>query len=179
MYWDVVKSQIAYRCRVFTVRQDESRSRRSGETHDFHVLETSDWVNVIPVTQDSQVVMVRQYRHGIAALTLEVPAGMIDPEDPSPAVAAARELREETGYAAGEVVPLGVVHPNPALMNNRCHVYAAFGVEKVAEQSLDITEDLTVETVPLMEIPNLIRDGTISNALTVVAFQLLHINQHK
>jgi len=174
MYWDIIKSELAYHCRIFSVRRNASRSQRSGETHDFHVIETRDWVNVIPVTKDEQVVMVRQFRHGIGALTLEVPAGVMDDEDPSPAVAAARELREETGYAAA-VLPLGVVHPNPALMNNRCHVFAAFGVERIAEPSLDATEELAVETVPLIEIPDLIRGGAISNALTVVAFQLLSL----
>jgi len=171
--WDIVKSDIAYRCRIFSVRRDESRSQQSGESHDFHVIETRDWVNIIPVTKDEQVVMVRQFRHGIRALTLEVPAGIIDDADPSPAIAATRELREETGYAAGAVVALGAVHPNPAIMNNRCHMFAAFDAEKVGEQALDATEELSVETVPLIEIPALIRSGAISNALTIVAFQLL------
>jgi ADP-ribose pyrophosphatase len=175
MRWEVLQSTIAYRCRIFSVRRDLSRSLHSGQTHDFHVLETSDFVNVIPLTPDGHVIMVRQFRHGIRDLTLEVPAGLIDPADASPAVAAERELREETGYAGKEIVPLGVIHPNPALMNNRCHMFAAYGVEQVGAPQWDGTEELTVERVPLERIPELIRCGAVSNALTVVAFHLLQL----
>jgi len=175
MRWDVIKSEIVYRCRIFTVRRDTSASASSGRQHDFHVLEVDDWVNVVPITTDGRVVMVRQFRHGIGDLTLEVPAGLIDATDASPAVAAMRELREETGYAGGEVRPLGVVHPNPAIMNNRCHLFVAYDVEVAGPPHWDATEELAVETVALAEVPALIRSGAISNALTLVAFQLLQL----
>jgi ADP-ribose pyrophosphatase len=175
MDWEVVSSEIMYRCGVFSVRRDASRSTRSGMTHDFHVLETRDWVNLVPVTADRRVVMVRQFRHGIRQLTLEVPAGVLDASDRSPAVAAARELREETGYQADEVVPLGVVHPNPALCNNRCHMFAAYDVVAVGAPQWDSTEEIGVEVVPLAAVPDLIRSGAISNALTLVAFQLFEL----
>ena len=175
MRWEVLKSERRYRCGIFAVRCDASRSLGSGQEQDFHVIETSDWVNVVPLTRDRQVVMVRQFRHGIRDLTLEVPAGMIDAADESPAVAARRELREETGYACDGLVPLGVVHPNPAILNNRCHMFAAYDVELAGPPQWDGTEEITVETVPLAAIPNLIRSGEISNALTLVAFHLLQL----
>jgi ADP-ribose pyrophosphatase len=175
MRWHVIKSEIIYRCRIFSVRRDQSRSQGSGLTHDFHVLETSDWVNVVPLTGDRNVVMVRQFRHGIRELTLEVPAGLIDASDATPADAARRELREETGYAAGRLVPLGIVHPNPAIMNNRCHMFVAYDSELQGEPQWDATEELAVEVVPLDRLPELIRRGAVSNALTVVAFHLLSL----
>ena len=175
MRWEVIKSEIIYRCRIFSVRRDQSRSQGSGQMHDFHVLETSDWVNVVPLTNDRRVVMVRQFRHGIRDLTLEVPAGLIDESDATPADAARRELREETGYAAGRLAPLGIVHPNPAIMNNRCHMFVAYGSEPAGEPQWDATEELAVEVVPLDQVPELIRRGAVSNALTVVAFHLLSI----
>src|SRR5205807_1419476 len=132
---------------------------------------------VIPITADGQVVMVRQFRHGIRDLTLEVPAGVIDAADASPAVAARRELREETGYTCGDLVPLGVVHPNPAIMNNRCHMFMADPVDATGPPQWDTTEELAVETVPLAGIDALVRTGAISNALTLVAFHLLHLRQ--
>lgn len=175
MRWEVLRSDIMYRCQIFAVRRDESRSLLSGQQSDFHVLETSDWVNVIPLTRDGQVVMVRQFRHGIRDLTLEVPAGLMDPTDRSPADAARRELREETGYAGPSVIPLGVVHPNPAIMNNRCHVFVARDVERVGSPQWDGTEEIAIETVPLARVRGLILDGTVGNALTVVAFHLLEL----
>ncbi len=179
MRWDVLQSEIVYRCRIFAVRRDRSRSQHSGQTGDFHVLETHDWVTVVPLTATREVVMVRQFRHGIGDLTLEVPAGLMDETDASPAAAAARELREETGYAAGDLVQLGVVHPNPAILNNRCHMFAAPDVNLAGAPQWDGTEELTIENVPLDRIPALILDGTISNALTLVAFHLMNLRARK
>lgn len=177
MRWEVIKSDIAYRCGLFAVRRDQSRSPH-GLTHDFHVIEFGDWVNVVPLTAEWQVVMVRQFRHGIRDTTLEVPAGLIDATDETPAVAALRELREETGYASRRVVSLGAVHPNPAIMNNRCHMFVAYDVEEVGSPQWDHTEELAVETIPLEDIPNLIRSGSVSNALTLVAFHLFELTRH-
>lgn len=173
MRWDTRLSEVICRCRIFSVRRDTNRSISTGQEHDFFVIETGDWVNVVPLTPQGGVVMVRQFRHGIRALTLEVPAGIIDPTDASPLVAAARELREETGYAATRFEPIGVVHPNPAIMNNRCHIFVARDATLAGAPEWDGTEELEVETVPLAAIPDLIRAGGVSNALTVTAFQLL------
>ena len=175
MRWEVLASEVMYRCGIFSVRRDRSRSVRSGVTHDFHVIEAGDWVNVVPLTADRCVVMVRQFRHGIRDLTLEVPAGLVDATDSSPAVAARRELREETGYVSRDLVPLGVVHPNPAIMNNRCHMFVAFDVEIDGAPQWDGTEELEVELVELDRVAELIRSGAVSNALTLVAFQLLQL----
>lgn len=100
MRWKVLKSEIMSRCRMFAVRRNQSRSLQSGRTSDFHVLGAGDRVNVVPLTADQQVVMVRQFRHGIRDLTLEVFAGLVRATDESPADAARRELREEAGHAA-------------------------------------------------------------------------------
>jgi len=176
MHWEVLASEIMFRCRIFTVRRNHSRSLGSGQTHDFHVLDASDWVNVIPVTRDRHVVMVRQFRHGIRDVTMEVPAGLIDPDE-APAAAACRELREETGYAASGVQPLGVVHPNPGIMNNRCHIFVASDVQLVGPPQWDATEELSVELVHLDHVAELIRSGAISNALTLVSFHLLELHR--
>jgi ADP-ribose pyrophosphatase len=175
MHWETLRSEIVYRCRIFAVRRDDSRSPRTSDTHDFYVIETRDWVNVVPITVDQQVVMVRQFRHGIGDLTLEVPAGVIDAADPSAAAAAQRELREETGYTCRSVAPLGVVHPNPALMSNRCHMFVARDVVLAGAPQWDHTEEIEVVTVPLAEVPWLMRQGRVTNALTVVAFHLLEV----
>jgi len=175
MRWRVLKSEVVYRSRIFDVRRDQSRALSDGREHEFLVLEMPDWVNVVPITSDGDVVLVRQFRHGIRELTLEVPAGIVDPCDASPDVAARRELREETGYDAPTLEPLGVVHPNPAISNNRCFMFATRNAVLAGPPQWDGTEEIAVETVPLQRIPELIRDGVISNALTLVAFQLLQL----
>ena len=153
----------------FLLRTDRVRSPRTGESYDFYVLESSSWVNVIPLTADGEVVMVRQYRHGIRENTLEIPGGLVENSD-SPEEAASRELLEETGYAATEIVPLGWVHPNPAIQNNRCYSFLAMDVTPAGQQTLDDREDIEVVIRPLADIPSLIRTGTISHALVVAAF---------
>jgi len=130
-------------------------------------------VNIIPITSAHDVVMVRQFRHGIRDLTLEIPGGMVDPDDPSPLVAARREMIEESGYDSERVEALGSIHPNPAIQNNFCHSFVAHGVERRHDPHFDSTEETEVVLVPLARIPELIRGGEITHALVVVAFHWL------
>ena len=171
--WDRLAADIVYACGIFSVRRDRSRFSRDQAEHDFHVLETPDWVNIVPLTSDERVVLVRQYRHGVRDYTLEIPGGMLDADDPSPLVAARREMVEETGYDSDDVQPLGVIHPNPAIQANRCHTFVARDVALRRAPEFDSTEETEVVLVPLAEIPQLIRDGRITHALVVVAFHWL------
>ncbi len=158
--------------RIFSVRQDVNRSPATGQAHDFYVIEAPDWVNVVPVTPDGQIVAVRQYRHGTGTVTLEIPGGMMDPDDPDPLAAGAREMREETGYAAERLIDLGPVAPNPSLQNNRCHTALALGATRAGPQRLDGTEDIEVVLLDPSEVPGLIARGVITHALVVAAFYL-------
>jgi ADP-ribose pyrophosphatase len=170
--WTLLGSRMVSDHRILRVRHDLYRfepSRREGE---FVVLESPDWVNVIPLTDDGQVVLIRQYRHGIRSATLEIPGGLIDPGE-APEAAAVRELREETGYVAGKIQALGRVRPNPAIQNNFQYCYLAEGCSKTGEPHLDPFECVEVVPTPLAEIPELIRREEISNSLVVVAFYLM------
>jgi 8-oxo-dGTP pyrophosphatase MutT (NUDIX family) len=171
--WERLASEVAYACRIFSIRRDRARFSRDDAEHDFHVLESTDWVNIIPITPAEEVVFVRQFRHGIRDTTLEIPGGMVDPGDPSPLVAARREMIEESGYDAERVDSLGCIHPNPAIQNNRCHSFVAYDVERRHDPSFDTTEETEVVLVPLRRVPDLIRSGDISHALVVVAFHWL------
>jgi ADP-ribose pyrophosphatase len=168
--WTIVATELLANLRVFELHRERSRSPRTGAEHDFYVLRGTDWCNIIPLTDDGQVVMIRQFRHGTREVTLEVPGGMVDPGDPSPLEAARRELLEETGYAADVVAPIGVIHPNPAIQRNACHSFVARGARRVAAPAFDQTEDIEVVLVPLAEIPERLARGEITHALVVVAF---------
>jgi ADP-ribose pyrophosphatase len=167
--WKVITSTRDASYRVFSIRTDRASSPRTGKEHDFFILESSSWVNVIPLTPQNEVVLVRQYRHGIQGVTLEIPGGLVEDSD-SPEEAAGRELYEETGYRASEMIPLGSVHTNPAIQNNECYTFLARDVFLGGGQSQDEKEDIEVVRRPLSEIPNLIRNGEITHSLVLAAF---------
>lgn len=156
--------------RIFRLRQDERVAPRTGRAHTFYVLEAPDWINVIPLTPEGEVVMVRQFRHGTARVTVEIPAGMVDPEDPHPAAAVARELREETGYEAADIVHIGSVAPNPAFLDNQCHTYLARDARRTGPQQLEGAEDIDIVVLGLDEIERMIAAGEITHSLTLNAF---------
>ncbi|HYN84988.1 MAG TPA: NUDIX hydrolase [Pyrinomonadaceae bacterium] len=174
--WRPVASEQVADCRVFKVRRDTSADPRGRREHDFYVVEAPDWINVIPLTDDGRVVLIEQYRHGTREVSLEIPGGMVD-EGESPAATAARELLEETGYAAGALVSLGRARPNPAIQDNWIHTYVARGVEFRGAPVFDGTERTRTLLVPLREIPSLIADELITHALVVLAFHKLRLHE--
>lgn len=177
--WSRVSSELVADCRVFQVRRDLSRSPLDNREHDFYVLEVPDWINVIPLTLNDEVVMIEQYRHGTNSVTLEIPGGMVDAGE-TPQRAAARELLEETGYAAtSEVLFLGKTRPNPALQNNWIHTYLARGVEFKSAPVFDSTEHTSVRLVPVKNVPGLIADGTVDHALVVIGFHFLSLHEQE
>lgn len=168
--WQTLERKQLADYRIFRSWQQTSQSPRTGATHQFFVLESADWVNIIPITPEGNVVMIHQFRHGLDDVTLEIPGGVVDADDPHPLESARRELLEETGYEVDEIIHIGTVSPNPAFMNNWCHSYLALGARYTQPPHFDGAEDIAVEEIPLAQIPDLIRNGRISHALVVVAF---------
>jgi len=166
--WHILNSKTGADYRVFKVRADQAVSPRTGRSGEFYTLQSKNWVNVIALTADACVVMIRQYRHGTRDVMLEIPGGLVDEADAKDA--AQRELLEETGYAGPRVSLLGTTNPNPAIFDNTCYTYLVEEAGKVQEPLLETYEDIEVELVPLASVPHLLSDGTINHALVTVAF---------
>lgn len=171
--WPLVDSKGVLDLGLLRVSRDRARSPRTGQERDFHVIHMVDWLMVVAVTARSELVMVRQYRHGSREASLEVPGGL---HDAAAAEAeqrgAARELAEETGFGGGVWRRLGVLRPQPALFSNRAWVFLAQNVEAIAEPELDQGEDIEVVLVPGEDVARRAANGEIDNAMTLAALAL-------
>lgn len=170
--WPIIESTKNFDMGLFCIKTNRCRSPRTGQEHDFYVIDFPNWVQVIPITPNDQIVMVRQYRHGCGRIFLELPGGLIDENDLSPHQTAKRELLEETGYCAENLILLTRIYPQPAVLNNKGLTYLARGVKKVAKPNLDAAEDIEVCLVNLQKIPEMIRGGEINHGQTVMALSL-------
>ena len=165
--WPETGTERLLDCRVFEVERSHARSPVDDSPHEFYRLHAPDWAQIVPVTPADEIVLVRQYRHGARDTVLEIPAGQVDPGE-TPAEAAVRECREETGYVAREPRLLLDINPNPALFANRLHAFCAFDVERIGEIQNTVTEQTEVELVPRRDLPRLLRAGRIDHALVAL-----------
>ncbi|HEY3863950.1 MAG TPA: NUDIX hydrolase [Verrucomicrobiae bacterium] len=155
--------------RVFSVREERRVSPRTGAEHDFYIIDSSSWVNVAAVTPAQEMILIEQFRHGSNTVELELPGGVIDPEDASPEAAGARELLEETGYAGTQPVLVGQVFPNPAIMSNHCYTVLVRGCKLGRPAQFDDSEDIVTRLVPIEEVQGLVARGLIRHSLVVAA----------
>jgi ADP-ribose pyrophosphatase len=142
------------------------------------VFEFGTWANVVALTPQQEVILIRQYRHGVGKTIWEIPGGAVDPGE-TPLQAAGRELLEETGYLAGPLIETGTVSPNPDNHTNFIHTFLALDVEKTSEQELDESEEIDVHPIPLNEVLRMAREGEILQAMQISAlfFALAHLNR--
>ncbi|MFQ5503337.1 MAG: NUDIX hydrolase [Planctomycetota bacterium] len=174
--WPELTRKLLASFKVFDVVEVRRRSPRTGGDLGFFVIDTAEWVNVIALTEDQRFVLVRQFRHGPARFTLEIPGGVIE-EHETPLEAAARELREETGFEAGKLRFLGTVNPNPAIFSNSCGTVLAAGCHRVGETQPDPGEDLEVVLMTRDELVAAIQGGEVDHALVLAAFVWLCISE--
>lgn len=166
--WLLLGKTLALETRIFKVLLANYRMPRTGQESTFSIVESSDWVNVVALDKQDNLILIRQFRVGTGHFTLEVPGGMVDPGE-QPRDAALRELYEESGYRAERIVDLGFVEPNPAIFNNRAYMFLAEGCELAGAQVLDEGEDIEVALTPRTEALRMLHSGQITHALVSVA----------
>jgi ADP-ribose pyrophosphatase len=167
--WKKVRSTPIGDFRIFKLRSDVKISPRTGQEHDFFVLDSVHWVNVIALTPGQELVMIEQFRHGSNTVELEIPGGMMDPGETDPVASAVRELREETGYAGENARLLGWIRSNPAILSNKTFTVLVENCRRKHQVDWDHGEDLETRLVPAAEIPKLVADEKIGHSLVVVA----------
>ncbi len=137
----------------------------------FYVMESSDWVHIVPFDNEGRLLVTRQYRHGNRDIQWEIPCGCVD-GDESPLAAAKRELKEETGCVADSYRELPTVFANPARQDNRIHAFVASGVAIQGKQQLDTTEEIQFEFMEVATAMDHIRGGRFQNALLVASLMM-------
>jgi ADP-ribose pyrophosphatase len=177
--WPTVASHQMGDYRIFSIRSDEKTSPRTGKKVDFFVIDCVNWVNVVALTPDRQLVMVEQYRHGSNTVELEIPGGMMDAADSDPVATGLRELREETGYEGNNARVIGKVFSNPAIMSNTCFTVLIENCHPSHPTEFDHGEDITARLIPAADAPALVADGAIKHALVVAALFHFELSQRE
>ena len=156
--WRVVKSVVSLHDRWLKVRTDSCLTDSGRTIEPYHVIEYPPWINVIALTAEKQIVLVRQYRHGAEEIVTGIPCGVVDQSDPSPAHAAVRELSEETGYEGDPPRLTGTFYANPANQNNMVSSFLILNARRTRKQTLDPNEDIEVV---LMNLRDFLRSAII------------------
>ncbi len=166
--WEMLDDQLLQPCRVWELRERRYRHPKNGKEGDFYYINSRDWAIVVARTVNGEIVLVRQFRWGCDDLSWELPGGIVDTGE-DPVEAGLRELQEETGYVAASGRLLGHCQPNPAILNNRCHLILAEGCRLSGEgTSWDEHEEMEVRVLPEAEVFEWARTGKIGHALALV-----------
>lgn len=166
--WVTTKEELKYTTNIFKLLSRDMKLESEDHSATFSIVEAPEWMNVIPLTSDNEIVLVEQYRYGIEEPTLELPGGMVDAGETHDETAR-RELLEETGYAGDTWSYLGKVSSNPAFLTNYTHLYVVHNCRKVQEQQLDGNERINIHTMPLDNFMELVHEGTVHHSLVVAA----------
>jgi len=169
--WELVESRTDRVYNLFSVAIHKNVSPRTGNVHEFQVLNSPDWVAIIPITSDDKMVLVKQYRHGSGEISLEPPGGLVK-SGQSPEQSGLEELEEETGYRSSSVELLGWLYPMPALFSNKFWVYLARDVVPTGKKNPDETEEVQTVIMPVAQVRDAVRTGGINCAVMVAALHL-------
>jgi len=164
--WKKLREEPYATTRIFDVVRAIYHHPRREKPQDFFVINPPDWVNVVALTTDRQLVLVRQFRYGINEFSLEIPGGIIEAGE-DPVAAGVRELREESGFVGHNARLLGSVHPNPAMQSNRCHLVLVEEAQRSADLEWDPDEEMEILTKPVDEVYALAQSGGITHSLVL------------
>ncbi len=165
--WKTISSEYIFNEQWFKVRKEVCETPEGKIVDSYYVYDFPTWVGVLPVTEDGKIIMIRQYRHALGEVCIEVPGGCVDETDKDLEAAAAREVLEETGYSFASYEFLGKISPNPSTNSNLLHMFLAKGGKKVAEQQLDNNEEIEVLLLSMDELKQLLKENKILQAMHV------------
>lgn len=167
MKWKTLSSEYLFNDQWFKVRRERCETPEGKIIDPYYVYDFPTWVGALSLTEDGKVIMVKQYRHALGEVCIEIPGGCVDDTDKNNEEAIARELLEETGYTFSAFEYLGRISPNPSTNSNLLHMYLATGGKKTAEQSLDHNEDIEVVILEMEELIEMLRQNKIMQAMHV------------
>ena len=170
MKWKTLETKTLFESSFFKFRVDKCELPDGRVMPRYYTMEFSDWANIVPITENNEIVLVEQYRHSAKRVCLEIPGGALDlNKNEDPKQAAVRELLEETGYMPSDVRLLAKHLPNPALQNNWMYTYIALGCKKIQEPDLDPFEDIRVVTKSVPETLELLKKGDINHSIVIAS----------
>lgn len=177
--WETLSSEYLFHDTWLKARKDTCRRPDGRLITPYYVMEYTEWAAGLAITEDNKIVLVRQYRHAMGDVSIELPGGCIDASDHDPESAIRREFLEETGFAFGKVEYLGKISANPSTNNNFLHMFLLTGGKKVQEQQLDSGEDILVDLVSWQELGRLLRDNRIVQAMhvTCIYYALMRLGK--
>jgi 8-oxo-dGTP pyrophosphatase MutT (NUDIX family) len=169
--WKTIETNNILKAHVFRYLQVKRESPTTNQVGEFDIVQCSNWVNVMAITPEKKIILIKQFRHGTNNYTIEIPGGAVNHNE-DPLIGAQRELEEETGYTSTNWKLLGKVDVNPAFMTNACVTYLALDAVKTKEQNLDPFEEIDVFLQDLKDIPGMVASGEITHSLVITAFYL-------
>jgi len=167
MNWKTLSSEYLFKDLWFTVRRDRCETPEGKIVDPYYVYEFPTWVTAFALTEDNQVLLETQYRHGIGETHYEIPGGCVDDTDASLEAAIKRELKEETGYEFSKYEYLGKTCANPSTNNNWMHMFLATGGRKTSDQELDANEEIRIEIVPMERFKEMFRNNVFIQSMHV------------
>jgi 8-oxo-dGTP pyrophosphatase MutT (NUDIX family) len=175
--WKHISSEYLFNDTWLRARKDTCEKPDGKIVTPYYVMEYPTWVSGVALTEDGQVILIKQYRHALGENCIEIPGGCVDDTDKDYEAAIRRELLEETGYEFSDVKYLGRTSPNPSTNNNLMQMFLLQGGKKVQEQALDANEEIDVMLVSVDELIAMVRQNKIVQAMHVTAifYALQHL----